>query len=430
MSFKQLLYRNFAWRGLYFITVFALNIAVARCYEAGMSGWINFVSNNFALVLLLGSLSLESGLTYFGAAGKIPQGRLALFSLLWTLLIGGLFLFSSEYFISRSPAIVSKGLLSFASVCYVSGILLTNFFLSLFIIRKEYLLPNCMMALFNVLLVVLAPWQGSGLFNWFDKESFLYLYYAVYVLQGLLMVLCYVLMYGIKDWRLPDLKQLKPLFRYSLIALAGNLVFFLVYRADYWFINYYRNNDTELGNYIQASKLGQMLLVLAGIIAGTVFPQTAGGMKEEVNRKIKLICRNLLLLFVLIFLVALVAGPGTFTWVFGSSFQWMYTPFLLLLPGIFFLSVLYILSAYFGGKNRPMVNVKGALLGLVVIALGDWLLIPRYGINAAAAVSTAGYFTSMCYALSVFKKDYQTPISDFFMVRRGDFDWWKQGVRK
>jgi O-antigen/teichoic acid export membrane protein len=430
MSFKQLLYKNFIWRGLYFVTVFALNVTVARCYEAGMSGWINFISNNFALVLLLSSLSLESGVTYFGASGKIAEGRLALFSVLWTVMITGLFLFTSDWFITRSPAIVSKGLLRFASVCYVSGILLTNFFLNLFVIRKEYMLPNAVMAFFNIVLILLAPWQGNGLLGWFDKESFLYFYYAVYVLQGLLLVICYLLLYGVKGWRLPGWAELKPLFRYALIALAGNLVFFLVYRVDYWFINYYRANDVELGNYIQASKLGQTLLVLGTIIAGIVFPQTAGGMRQEVNRKIKLISRNLLVLFAIMLCGAAFTGRWLFPFVFGETFRWMFIPFLILLPGIFFLSILTILSAYFGGKNRPLVNVKGALAGLVVIVLGDWLLIPRYGINAAALVSTMGYAVSMGYSLWQFKKDYQTPLGEFFVPQRGDFQWWRQWLKK
>lgn len=430
MTFKKLLYQNLLWRGFYFITVFLLNLAVARCYQAGMSGWINFISNNFALVLLLGSLSLEAGLTYFGASGKVAHHQLAVFALLWTVLVTAVFTPFAGFFVGQSAAIASKGLISFASVCYVSGILLTNFLLALFAIRKEFMVPNMVLSLFNLLLVLLAPWPGGGLLQVFDRETYLYFYYAAYVLQALALLLTCWFMYGWPGWRPPSLRQLKPLFRFSLTALAGNLVFFFVYRVDYWFINYFRGNDAELGNYIQASKLGQMLLVVANIIAGTVFPQTAGGMKDAVNRKIKLISRNLLLLFAGITLVTLVAGGGLFTFVFGGSFNQMFIPFVILLPGIFCLSVLFILSAYFGGKNQPMVNVKSALAGLAVIVLGNWLLIPRYGIAAAAAVSTAGYFVSMMVALVRYKKDYQTPIRDFFMVRKTDLGWWKQLWRR
>lgn len=429
MSLRKNLYQNFLWRGIYFATVFALNVGIARFYEAGMSGWINFISNNFSLALLIGSLSLETGVTYIGASDTSSQGRLAVFSLVWSAIISIIFIFISGVFINSSPGIASKGLISFASVSYVSGILLCNFFMNLFIIRKEYAAPNIILCFFNILLLVCIPGESGSFLGIFDKESYLYFFYAVYVLQGVALVICYVLMYGFKNWKMPDLGLLKRLFRYSLIALAGNLVFFFVYRVDYWFIDYYRNSDAEMGNYIQASKLGQMLLVGANIIAGTVFPQTAGGLKENMVRQLQLISRNLLLLFIVMAVFVFIAGSGLFEWVFGGSFNLMFWPFLILLPGIFCLSVLLVMSAYFGGTNRPGVNVAGALCGLVVIVGGDLLLIPRMGIIGAALVSSAGYAVCMFYALMAFRKENQANITDFFTYRRGDQNWLKKLVK-
>ncbi|MBL7727458.1 MAG: polysaccharide biosynthesis C-terminal domain-containing protein [Dinghuibacter sp.] len=424
MSLRKNLYQNFLWRGIYFATVFALNVGIARFYEAGMSGWINFISNNFSLALLIGSLSLETGVTYFGASDTANQGRLAFFSLLWSALVSIIFVFISGLLISNSPGIASKGLISFASVCYVSGILLSNFFMNLFVVRKEYAAPNIILSLFNILLLLCIP--GGIFFNIFDKESYLYFFYGVYVLQGLALVIAYMVMYGFRNWAMPGSALLKKLFRYSFIALAGNLVFFFVYRVDYWFIDYYRNNDAEMGNYIQASKLGQMMLVGANIIAGTVFPQTAGGIKENLSRQIQLISRNLLLLFVVLAVLVFLAGSRLFEWVFGDTFNLMFYPFLVLLPGIYCLSVLLVLSAYFGGINRPGVNVAGALCGLAVIVAGDLLLIPRMGITGAALVSTLGYAVCMGYSLIVFNKINHSGWLGFFTLRRGDQNWLKK----
>jgi len=82
----------------------------------------------------------------------------------------------------------------------------------------------------------------------------------------------------------------------------------------------------------------------------------------------------------------------------------MYMPMLILLPGVLFLSVLSLLSAYFAGIHRPDVNAKGALAGLAVIVIGDALIIPRYHIAGAAAVSSAGYLVCMLYSWMEFKK--------------------------
>ena len=66
-----------------------------------------------------------------------------------------------------------------------------------------------------------------------------------------------------------------------LTALAANVVFFLVYKVDYMFVNYSPVcTAADLGNYIQVSKLGQMMLIIPQIIASVVFPRTASGMTD------------------------------------------------------------------------------------------------------------------------------------------------------
>ena len=56
---------------------------------------------------------------------------------------------------------------------------------------------------------------------------------------------------------------LKIVIRYSLFALMANLIYFLVNRIDYWFVEHYCSAE-DLGNYIQASKLAQMLCNSSG----------------------------------------------------------------------------------------------------------------------------------------------------------------------
>ncbi|MEJ7681190.1 MAG: polysaccharide biosynthesis C-terminal domain-containing protein [Segetibacter sp.] len=98
------------------------------------------------------------------------------------------------------------------------------------------------------------------------------------------------------------------------------------------------------------------------------------------------------------------SGRWIFPFVFGQTFQLMYVPFLLLLPGIWALSNLTILSAYFAGVNKVKINVQGASLALLVILAGDFVFIPHYGILAAAMVSTAGYAVNFMYSFRMLQK--------------------------
>ena len=93
--------------------------------------------------------------------------------------------------------------------------------------------------------------------------------------------------------KFPERHLFKQIIRYSLTALGANAVFFLVYRIDYLFVNYSPVcSAADLGNYIQVSKLGQMMLVVPQIIASVVFPRTASGIEpESLNKAIITIAR-------------------------------------------------------------------------------------------------------------------------------------------
>jgi O-antigen/teichoic acid export membrane protein len=178
--------------------------------------------------------------------------------------------------------------------------------------------------------------------------------------------------------------------------------------------------EGDLGNYIQVSKLGQMFLVLPAIIASTIFPQTAAGFKEQVKHSMQILSRMIFVFYLIIIILLAATGYRLFPFVFGPTFEDMYAAFLWLSPGILSLSILAFLSAYHAGKNLVIINLTGAVIALVIIVIGDLLLIPRFGIIAAAQVSSVGYLSNLAYSLYHFIKEYKVGIGSFFILRRSD----------
>jgi hypothetical protein len=80
-----------------------------------------------------------------------------------------------------------------------------------------------------------------------------------------------------------------------------------------------------------------------------------------------------------------------------------------------------VVAAHFAGLNLVKHNLTGGILALVIIVLGDWWLIPVYGIAAAAAVSSVGYLLYMGYLLLQFNKKYATGIGSFFYNQQFSF---------
>lgn len=276
------------------------------------------------------------------------------------------------------------------------------------------------MVILNTIVIIIIPKQ-SGTENT-NTSLITKLYFAFFVITGVVLAAAFIIKkQSWKKFSLPAFIKIRLLMRYAFVSLAANVIFFLVYRIDYWFVKKYCTAQ-ELGNYIQVSKLGQMLLIIPTIIASVVLPQTAGGGTEhtEMKENIIRIGRIFTILHVFLFLMILLSGKWIFPFVFGQTFQLMYIPFLLLMPGIWALSNVTILNAYFAGINKVKINVQGASLALLVILAGDFIFIPQYGIFAAAIVSTAGYTVNFMYSFFILQKEHPVSISKYLSLNKKD----------
>lgn len=423
MKFKSILFRSLFWRGLYFVTLLLLNIFLSRYLQASNSGWIYYLTNIFSLVLILTSLSMESSISFYASNNEIESSKLATFSFVWSLFVCVLvFIGVTIYFENfDSVKLISKDRLVFYACTYITGILLTNFFTVLFYAKRNYLLPNIIMSCMNLALIFFIPKAFGS--NSLQIELVLNIYFTVFVLQGLLLAVSYF--FWDKNsivFSFPKTASFNKLFQYSLMALAANVIFFLVYRIDYWFVKKYCSGD-DLGNYIQVSKLGQLMLIVPNIIANTVFPETARKEIKDLSIILPKIIRIITFTFLVIITGTILLGSFLFEIIFGPTFSEMYFVSLLLFPGIWALAILAILTAYTAGKNKIGINIRASFITLVFIACADYLVIPKYGIVGAAIVSTLGYFLHMLYNLIVFRKWYQLKLRDFFLVTKSDFDF-------
>ncbi len=426
MSFQKQVTQSLIWRGLYFFTILVMQIFLSRYLEAGNSGWVFYLTNNFSFLLILVGLTMENGVNYYSSSQSINHNKLAWFAIVWTVMISvvvfvGLWFYFGRY---KDSTAFTRNEYLFYGLTYITGIQLTNFFTILFYANKNFFLPNLLMVILNVILILIIPKQ-IGIEST-DSSLVVKLYFGYILLNGVVLAVAFICYK--KCWQvmsLPKWSEGKLLLRYALIALAANIIFFLVYRVDYWFVKMYCSLS-DLGNYIQVSKLGQMLLIIPTIISSVVFPNIAGGMhRQQMKENILRIGRLISLLFVGLFILATLSGEWVFPQVFGYTFQKMYWPFLLLIPGIWALSNLFILSAYFGGINKVKVNVQGASVALFFILLGDWLFIPRFGMEAAALVSSVGYIVNFLYSFYFLKQEHPVRFSQYWRITKDDIRWAK-----
>jgi len=427
MNFKKLLAQSIIWRGFYFFSVLLVNVFLSRYLQAAGTGNIYFLTIIFSFTQTVLGLSLDAGITYFASAQIIQKNKLISLAGVWSI-VAGIITMGLVYFFFLADNSIERTYLwpyAFYGFCYVCGQSFMNYIMALYYTQENYFLPNFLMSLVNFAFVFIVP-AKNAVTSREETQRIIDLYFFIFLLSGIILFISFLLT-NRKEGAigLPDKEKVLRFLRYSLTALAANVIFFLVYRVDYLFVKASPVcTDADLGNYIQVSKLGQMMLIVPQIIASVVFPQTATGIeRQRLSNSIMVMARLFSQLFLGAFVVVLFIGYYFFIYVFGASFNKMQWPMLIIIPGIFSLSVLALLSAYFSGVGKLQVNVRGAVLALVVMVVGDFLFVPRFGIVAAAFVSTISYVVNLGYSLFVFNKDHDIHFIDFFRWRKQDYYW-------
>jgi O-antigen/teichoic acid export membrane protein len=397
-----------------------LNILVARHFQSEGSGQMYYVINLLAFTIILISFCLDAPMGYYLSQKKLNETQLSLLSVGWTILI-----MLPGWFVIRSLPVPTDGLLTvanfhFSATSFLTGNLLISFFVALFYAKMDFVLPNLLLVFVNVLLIALVP-NNEWMSGFISNESYVQLYFFGFFMQGFLLMLAFLFRYFKWSALQPvPAALLKSFFSFALIALVTNSMTFLMYRIDYWFVHKFVGNDSDLGNYIQACKLAQLFFIVPSILAAVVFPMTASGRKEEMNEKMQLLSRGLILFYSIACLLLLLTGFWLFPLVFGPTFQKMYLPFILLIPAILSYSVIHLLAAYYSGKKVLRVNLTGNIVALTVIVAGDYFVIPSYGIAGAAVVSSVGYICYMSYMLYAHAKEYRSRFVDFLLFRKTD----------
>ncbi len=420
MKFSKRLAQSLVWRGVYFITLFFVNLLMSRYLQAAKSGLVFYISNTFAFVQLVAGLSFENGITFFASGKLMSANKLLWFCLLWTGIIILLQLIVFHFFSFGGDGFESDEIPQYA-FCFITGLLLTTYSSNIFYAKGNFFVPNLILSVFNSLYILFLLVDNTMLQP--DKELMIDIYFYMLLAGGVTLALsCIVANKSWQELDLPKSFEIKKFLRYSLSVLLFNVLLFLVYRIDYYFVKYSPVcTASDLGNYIQASKLGQVLLVIPQIIGSAIYPQVSSGNDvQAVRRIIFLLMKVLAVLYLLLIVFVWLIGGWLFPFLFGETFQYVQMPLLFLLPGMYGLSVISFVSNFFSGQGNVLISVRAASVALLIVVTGDFLLVYKYGIVSAAIVSSVGYLVMFSLYFFLFKKESDLRFADFFRWKKTD----------
>ncbi|MBU6158500.1 MAG: polysaccharide biosynthesis C-terminal domain-containing protein [Bacteroidetes bacterium] len=391
------------WRMLGLGTQLLITIFLSRILGAAESGNFFYFISWLSFFVLIGSGGLDSAITYFMASGILPKRKLLFFSGCWLVLIIFLYFSAATFFTEQLRFLKSfpeNGLRY--GLIFILGQLILNFQTAFYYGEHQYLLPAQLIFFTNLgftgLLSISAFSPALHLSHLFLLQS----YILLIALQGL-SLLCIYIFQNRKQISAPYTLSgnAKSFFSYGFLAFWANLLFFAATRIDYWMLNHFSIPDADIGNYIQVSRLVQLFQILPSMLAAYFFPKTASD-GDKIIPYITILIRWIVILNLILLMPIVIGGSYLFPLIFGQSFDQMYLLFILYIPGIFALSVLAIISTYLAGVNAVRINLFTAFIALIIVCVANYLLIPFYGVKAAAMVSSFAYLCCAGAALFFF----------------------------
>lgn len=429
MGIANKIAQHFLWRGLYLGSVFLVNLLLARIMEADKSGAFYLALNNLSLLVLVLSVSMESSLVYHCASNQLPLNKAWSLTVLWSVAV---FILSLLFFwIGFNKT--SYDSIEWLLLAFPSAFIIINNISALYQVKRDFRTYNIILTVVNIAVISYLIDYGNFFYTEESAESaaihrivaqpyIVKIYLFSVLIQAVVLLIFYWWDMANRKFQLPGRAQLARLMRYALAAWGANLVFFLVYRVDYWLVDHFRSND-ELGNYIQVSKIVQLFVMIPALMASVLFPFTVGSDPDLMKANVARACRLLFSIFLILLMLLAATGKLLFPFLYGESFAGMYWPFVILIPGVLAISLQSLLAAWFAGMNQVKHNVYGALITLCVIVGLDFLLIPFYGIAGAAAASSVAYICYFIYQLIIFKKQSAVSLRSMLVVSKLDVDW-------
>lgn len=198
---------------------------------------------------------------------------------------------------------------------------------------------------------------------------------------------------------------IRPLIQFAFLAFMTNLIQFLSYKMDIWFVNYFHGKQLT-GIYALGVSLAQMVWLLPSAIQSVLyaFISTHTDRQLIIQRTIKTtrqIAVYAISAGITGYLLSIYLVPILFGEEFRESVQCIGLLFIGVVPFCLSMAV----SGYFAGTGRVRINLYSAILGFIVCMAADLLLIPSYGILGAAIASSISYISTVTFLLVKFHRD-------------------------
>jgi len=398
------------------------SIIIARILGPAGKGELAILLLVPAVLLKFGNLGLGSSIIYYLGQKKYELREVA-GNMLSFALGGGLsliILFFLIYHITRTSIFVNVNPLWLLLLILTIPLQLMIFYIQKVLIGIKKIVPYSFLSILNLFL-------GFGLVLTLLFRFKLGVFGVILAAIIGNIIFCAILVFYLN--KISDLsfninpELLKKFLTFGVIGQIGTVAAYLTYRSDMFMINYYKEY-TSVGIYSLGVGMAELMLLFSGSIALVLYPQISSMKNDEEGSYVPLVLRNVLFWMVMGSIFLAILGRPLILYFYGKDFLPAYGPFLILLPGVIFLSGAEILSAYTTGRGKPQIAAWTSVSGLFLNITLNLIFIPWWGINGAAFTSTLAYGVFFLILLFVYIKMSKEDLFEALFIRTEDIPFY------
>lgn len=193
----------------------------------------------------------------------------------------------------------------------------------------------------------------------------------------------------------------------------------LLVRADVWMLRPMLGVAT-VGQVSVATYLAEWMWYVPSILGNLLFAVVARDRGPESIRRVARSARLVTALLVPVGVVLIGGGRLLVHLMYGNPYDEAGILFSLLVPGMTALGIHLVVDSFFAGSGFPPVTYFGALGALTAKALLNLLVVPHFGAEGAAAVTSLVYIGLLGLKVVWFRRVTGTGFKDLLLVNSSD----------
>ena len=217
-----------------------------------------------------------------------------------------------------------------------------------------------------------------------------------------------------------DFNLMKQLLKFGFKSHTGNILKDLSYRSDILIISYFLP-AASVGYYTVAVVIGEIIWNIPNAIGSVLLPRVARMDNKSAKLFTPAVIRTVLVPVTIACFMIFLLGKSIIIFAFGQDFLPSASALIILLPGIWALTVWKILASDLIAQGHPMKYSFTSGIALVTMVILDLWLIPELGINGAAIASTISYIAATVSIIFIYTRITGNSLKELFVPTRAEF---------